>query len=129
MLCLESIATHRGVPIEVVIVDNGSIDDTQSMLERISGIRVFRNEENTGFGPAGNQAAQMARGEVLLFLNNDTQIIPGAIDAALATLMSSEEIGAVGGKILLLDGKLQEAGSVVYRNGIPMGLGARLIAR
>lgn len=128
LLCLESIAACHEVSFEVVIVDNASTDQTRLLLERVRGARVYWNEENTGFGPAGNQAADLARGEFILFLNNDAQLIAGTLAAALETLRSAPDIGAVGGKVLLLDGYLQEAGSAVWRHGIPMGLGRGLPA-
>jgi GT2 family glycosyltransferase len=123
LACLRSIAEEHGEPLEVVIVDNASSDNTNLLLERIHGARILRNTENRHFLAAVNQAARECRGEYILLLNNDAQLLPGALRNALATIRSAEDIGAVGGKILLLDGLLQEAGSVVWRDGSCAGYG------
>jgi glycosyltransferase involved in cell wall biosynthesis len=65
----------------------------------------------------------LARGENLLLLNNDAQLMPGSISSALRTLHSSNDIGAVGGKIILADGTLQEAGSIIWQDGSCLGFG------
>src|SRR5262249_1916395 len=72
---------------------------------------------------AVNQAAREARGEYLLLLNNDAQLLPGSLAAAIATLESGVDIGAVGARIILLDGMLQEAGSIIWRDGSCLGYG------
>ena len=70
-----------------------------------------------------NQAAREAHGKYLLVLNNDAQLQPGALRSALTTIGSSPDIGAVGGRIILLDGTLQEAGSIIWRDGSCLGYG------
>jgi len=121
--CLRSIAEERRENVEVVIVDNASTDSTPSLLERIRGAQIFRNAGNLHFLMAANQAAKRCKGEYILLLNNDAQLLPGSLSNALMTIRSSANIGAVGAKILLLDGLLQEAGSVVWRNGSCSGYG------
>jgi len=121
--CLRSIVECRGEELEVIIVDNASSDDTSKLLERIDGARIIQNSENLNFLLAVNQAARVASGETILLLNNDAQLLPGTIRNALRTLDSSADIGAVGGKIVLLDGALQEAGSIVWQDGSCLGYG------
>jgi len=121
--CLRSIAEERGVEIEVVVVDNASSDLTSRLLERTRGVRIIRNAENRHFLLAANQAARECRGEYLLLLNNDAQLLPGALKNALTALQSAPDVGAVGAKILLLDGRLQEAGSIAWQNGSCSGYG------
>jgi len=121
--CLRSILECRSESIEVIIVDNASTDDTSKLLVRVRGARIIRNTENLHFLLAANQAAREARGEHILFLNNDAQLLPGAIRNAIRTLTSSSDIGAVGGKIVLLGGTLQEAGSIVWQDGSCLGYG------
>lgn len=122
--CLRSLVeTGREASFELIIVDNASSDRTPDLLGRLDGVRAFRNEENRYFVPAVNQAAALARGEYLLLLNNDAILMPGAIAAAVETIGSAADIGAVGGKIVLLDGSLQEAGNIVYRDGSCAGYG------
>jgi GT2 family glycosyltransferase len=120
-----SLAALRSLPadVEVVVVDNASRDRTAETLERIDGATILRNRENRGFLRAVNQAAEAARGEHLLLLNSDAVLEPGALDAGVAALESAPEVGAVGGKLIRLDGRLQEAGSVLFADGSSEGCG------
>lgn len=124
--CLRSlvdVSANPEHPCEIILVDNASGDDTGMLLERLQGVRVIRNTENLHFLLAVNQAAHVARGDYLLLLNNDAQLLPGALAAALRTIGSANNIGAVGGKIVLLDGSLQEAGSIIWNDGSCLGYG------
>ena len=121
--CLRSIIAHADLPVELLLVDNASSDRTGELLARLRGATVLRNAENRGFVVAVNQAAAKARGQHLLLLNNDAELLPGALTAALDALESAGDIGAVGGRILLLDGSLQEAGSIIFADGSCMGYG------
>ncbi|VVM07026.1 Rhamnosyltransferase WbbL [Methylacidimicrobium cyclopophantes] len=121
--CLRSIEIHLAVPAEVILIDNASGDRTGELLLRVEGARIFRNSENLHFLRAANQGALAARGNLLLFLNNDAQIQPGTIEAARKALESHASVGAVGARIVNLDGRLQEAGSFFWRDGSPHGYG------
>ena len=121
--CLRSLAEQTGVGFELIVVDNGSTDRTTALFDRVDGPRVYRNPENLYFIRAVNQGAAEARGTHLLLLNNDTVLLPGALQALAATMASSPDIGAVGGKIMFLDGWLQEAGSIVWNDGTCVGYG------
>ena len=115
--CLQSIVgnTYR-VPYEVIVVDNGSEDETSRLLEHVENIHVIRNSENAGFIAACNQGAKAARGEYLLFLNNDTQVMPGWLDPMVRTLDDMPAAGLVGAKLIYPDGRLQEAGSIIWND-------------
>jgi len=121
--CLRSIAEHAPAGAEVIIVDNASSDETPSLLQRVEGARILVNEENLGFLRACNQAVAHALGDSILLLNNDALLLPGSIEAALGTLESSEAVGVVGGRLIGLDGRLQEAGSIIWRDGSCRGYG------
>jgi O-antigen biosynthesis protein len=121
--CLRSLAESGQESIEIIIVDNASTDATSSLLNHLDGATILRNSENLHFLKASNLGARQARGRYILFLNNDTQVFPGTLQAALRTLESSQDIGAVGGKLILPDGSLQEAGSIVWRDGSCLGYG------
>jgi GT2 family glycosyltransferase len=123
LACLRSIREYSSVPLEVIIVDNASSDETPRLLERIEGAQIIRNRENIHFLHAVNQAVREARGKYVLLLNNDAQLLPGALEAAMATFESSPDIGAVGGRIILLDGVLQEAGSIIWHDASCLGYG------
>lgn len=124
--CLAALATETTIPVEILIADNASTDRTADLLARIDGANILRNSDNLGFLRAVNQAAAAARGEHLLLLNNDAVMRPGALRAALETLTAAPDIGAVGGRIVLLNGRLQEAGSLIWRNGACLGYGRNL---
>jgi O-antigen biosynthesis protein len=122
VLGLESIAANADVSYEVVIVDNGSSDDTGRLLERIDGAKIVRNAANVGFAAACMQAAEQAKGQHLCFINNDVLLQPTALSAALLNFEDTR-VGVVGGKILLANGDLQEAGSIVWQDGTAVGYG------
>ena len=121
--CLYSILQNSFKSLEVIIIDNNSSDRTKELLDRIHGAKIIRNSENRHFLLASNQASEIATGKYLLFLNNDAQILGNSIDAAVKTIDSDQDIGAVGGKIILPDGTLQEAGSIIWRDGSCLGYG------
>jgi GT2 family glycosyltransferase/glycosyltransferase involved in cell wall biosynthesis len=121
--CLQTLGRALDVPAEVIILDNNSTDLTDSLLERIDGARIIRSPDNLHFLRGVNHAAAEARGSYLLLLNNDTRLTPGSIGAACSRLDSAPDVGAVGGKLVLLDGALQEAGSIIWRDGSCLGYG------
>ena len=123
LLALESIICNSDVDYELIVVDNSSTHETGALLQRIRGAHIIRNAHNVGFGPACMQGAEVARATYLFFLNNDTLLEPHAMSAALANFSRSDAVGAVGGKILLADGRLQEAGSIVWSDGSALGYG------
>lgn len=102
---------------EVILVDDASSDDSAATLARIDGLRYLRNAENLGFIQSCNAGAAMARGEFLVFLNNDTVVQPGWLDALLGTFSSHPDTGLAGAKLVYPDGRLQEAGGIVFADG------------
>jgi GT2 family glycosyltransferase/glycosyltransferase involved in cell wall biosynthesis/tetratricopeptide (TPR) repeat protein len=120
--CIETLNATTGDPqaYEVIVVDNGSTDGTGTFLRELAAartnVKVVTNEKNDGFARACNQGANVAEGEHLLFLNNDTEPRAGWLDALVATLESDSSIGAVGGKLLYPDGTIQHAGVVLCRD-------------
>jgi GT2 family glycosyltransferase len=118
LACLRAIAAHPPqAPMEVIVVDDGSSDQTISALPQVGGLRYHRRDRNGGFIAACNDGAALARGDVLVFLNNDTVPQPGWLDALLATFAAHPDAGLVGAQLLYPDGRLQEAGGVVFADG------------
>jgi GT2 family glycosyltransferase len=100
-LCLESVIANTDVPFyEIVAIDNGSTDDTRAYLDRLARrrpglVRVAHNRENLGFAAAVNQGVALARGDVLVLLNNDTIVSQGWLRGLVAHL-EDPRVGAVG---------------------------------
>jgi GT2 family glycosyltransferase len=116
--CLRSIARHGArVPFEVIVVDDASPDDTAQALAGIEGLRLLRNTANLGFIGSSNAGAAAARGQYLLFLNNDTQVTPGWLDRLHDCLAEEPDAGIAGSRLVYPDGRLQEAGGIVYADG------------
>jgi GT2 family glycosyltransferase len=116
--CLRSIARHgANAPFEVIVVDDASPDDSTVVLAQIDGLRLLHNERNLGFIGSCNAGAALARGEYLLFLNNDTQVTPGWLDRLLDCFAEEQGCGIAGSRLAYPDGRLQEAGGLVYADG------------
>ena len=94
--CLESLRSHTHIHYEVIVVDNASNDGTENWLTGQPNLKVIRNEENLGFPKGCNQGIQLARGENILLLNNDTVLTQDWLTNLLISLNSSEDVGAVG---------------------------------
>ena len=123
LLCLRSLLEFADVSFRLIIVDNNSSDETPKLLEHIENTQIIRNQENFGFVRAVNQAAEQVKTEYLLLLNNDAVIEEATLSTAINTLKSDSSVGAVGAKIKLLDGSLQEAGSIIWNDGACLGYG------
>jgi GT2 family glycosyltransferase len=101
-LCLCSLQRAAGpLPFEILVVDNSSPDGTAAYLREVEGsgllpLRAILNRDNRGFAAANNQAAEQARGDVLVLLNNDTVVRPGWLEALVATLDADPSVGLVG---------------------------------
>jgi GT2 family glycosyltransferase len=118
LACLQSVARHRGTAsFEVIAVDDASSDDTVHVLPGIPGLRLLRLDTNVGFIAACNAGAAQARGEFLVLLNNDTYVQPGWLEALLDTFATHPDTGLAGSKLVYPDGRLQEAGGIVFADG------------
>lgn len=115
LACLRSIARHGAkAPFEVIVVDDASPDDTAATLSHIGGLRLLRNEHNLGFIGSCNAGAAVAHGSHLLFLNNDTQVTAGWLDRLLDIFVEIPQCGLTGSRLVYPDGRLQEAGGIVF---------------
>lgn len=120
--CLQAILENTAVDIqyEIILVDNASTDETSEMLEHIKNIKVIANRENLGFVNGCNTGAAEAKGEYILFLNNDTQVTTGWLNAMVDLIERDKAIGLVGAKLIYPDGRLQEAGGIVWNDPVNM---------
>ena len=85
--------------------------------ELLSGVKILRNNENLGFIGSCNRGAAAAVGKFVFFLNNDTTLNAGALDALVDTFEVRPRAGLVGSKLVYPDGRLQEAGGIVWQDG------------
>ncbi|HYI22380.1 MAG TPA: glycosyltransferase [Candidatus Limnocylindrales bacterium] len=123
-LALASLLETAGeVPIEVVVVDNASSDETRDLLARTDNVEVILNEQNIGFGHACGQGVARARAGKVAFLNSDTVVTHGWLAPLVETLDGNPQAAAVGSRLIHLNGRLQEAGGIVWRDGSVSGYG------
>ncbi len=115
--CLRSIAQQSvSVPYEVIIADDSSPDPDHKYLADIDGARYFRNPENLGFLMNCNTNAAHAKGKYIVFLNNDTLVGAGWLDALYQTYFDHKDVGIVGSKLVFPSGDLQEAGGIIWED-------------
>jgi len=117
--CLQALMRELNLQTdEIIIINNASQDDTQFVLSHMKGfVRLINNPENMGFVHACNQGAKFARGRHLIFLNNDTVVQSGWLNNLVETVESDSAIGAVGSMLVYPDGRLQEAGGIIWIDG------------
>ena len=115
--CLDSLCQHVATEsIEVIVLDDTSHDPDISWLEKIPGLILINNDHNLGFVRNCNKGAQIAKGEFLCFLNNDTFVLENWLDALLEVFSTHSDAGIVGSKLIYPDGRLQEAGGIVWKD-------------
>ena len=117
--CVKSlIEAGAEIPFEIIVVDDCSRDETLlSSFVFGSGIRLIRNPTNYGFVRSCNRGFDAARGNCVVYLNNDTEVKPRWLDELYETLQRDPTIGVVGSKLLYPDGSLQECGGIIWRLG------------
>jgi GT2 family glycosyltransferase len=103
--CVRSLLTHS-TECSITIVDNASEDSSLSFASAMdAGLTIFRNERNMGFAAGNNLGWRAAKGNYILFLNPDTECLPGSISCLEQTLESDRSIWAVGGRLIQASGK------------------------
>jgi len=99
MKCLQSIKDNTEMQdYEIILVDDCSTDKTKNIEKFVKNVKIIKNKENQGFLKNCNLGSKHAQGECLYFLNNDTQLLPKAIDRLLETIYLINSCGVVGSK-------------------------------
>ena len=114
--CLDSLSAHvpEALGYEVIVVLNKAGED---LSREYPTVRFVPSPVNLGLAGAGNRARALARGELLVVLHDDAQALPGWLESLISTAEAHPEAGAIGGKVLFPDGRLQNAGAIVWSDG------------
>ena len=115
--CIRSIIEHTDpekTPYEVILADDVSTDATAEIEKYIEGLVISRAQENTGFLKNCNRAAALSRGRYIFFLNNDTKVTDGWLESLTDLMEQDDSIGMCGSKLVYPDGRLQEAGGIIW---------------
>lgn len=106
--CIASIRESvRELEYEIIVVDNGSTEDTTAILESVPAIRLIRSSTNLGFARANNFGFQFSTGKAVLFLNPDTKVLGGAIERTLRALLDTPSAAIAGCRLLNSDRTVQ----------------------
>ena len=125
--CLQSIADtwFATLAVQIIVVDDASTDETSALVALLHGVDLMSNGVNQGFLKSCNRGAAIARGKYIGFLNNDTIVRDAWLDELVSLAEDDQSIGAVGSKLIYPDGKLQEAGAMIFRDGNGWNYGRR----
>ena len=122
--CLDALLAHGSrYSFEIIVVDDASPDETPAHLPGVRAIRYHRQAQNGGFIASSNAGADLARGRILVMLNNDTRVVDGWLDELVETLDADPARGLAGSKLFYPDGSLQEAGGIIWRDGSAWNFG------
>lgn len=103
-------ASQTNYQYEVLVADNGSQDGSQEMVRReFPQVKLIKNNANLGFSKGNNAAIKQANGKYILLLNSDTEVADDALDLSVKYLMEHPQVGALGAKLLLPNGELDQA--------------------
>ena len=106
--CLQSIYDQTKIPFEIFVVDNASSDGSADMVAKeFKNVKLIRNPKNRGFAAANNQAVKLTRGEYIMFLNDDTEILDSALDKMTKYLEKASSTGIAGARLLNSDKTIQ----------------------
>jgi len=118
--CLDSLKEQVYRDIEIIVIDNGSSDNSLEILQKYPDVKVIRNQRNLGFVGANNLGFKAAKGEYLLLLNNDTKVDSLFLEKLVERISrDKEKLGVVASKLLCMDepNRLDAVGSFLTKYG------------
>lgn len=123
--CLQSLQEQAYHPLEIIVVDNASTDNSSDLVKKFPGVKLIVNDRNLGFGGGNNIGILASHGKYIMVLNNDTRLDPKCIKELKRSIEKDERYGACASKILLEyeDNLIDAAGIVVYPDGLSIGRG------
>lgn len=124
LTCLRSIFQNQPkTSFEIIVIEDASGDKEIDKLAAIPGVVFHKNSENVGFIKTCNKASNFARGIYLHYLNNDTEVTSGWLDSLIEIAKTKKDAGIVGSKLVFSNGKLQEAGGIIWKDGTAANYG------
>jgi len=126
-VCLRTLLASRGVGFEALVVDNGSSDGTAELVRRdFPAARLIQSGRNLGFAGGDNLGIRQSRGEIIVLLNQDTEVPPEWLATLAGVFDADPGIGAAGCKLFYPGGRMiQHAGGILYPNANTAHLGCR----
>jgi GT2 family glycosyltransferase len=124
--CLQSLQGQTYQPLEIIVVDNASMDESVDLVrKKFPNVKLILNERNLGFGGGNNVGIRVSQGRYIMMLNNDTRLDPKCIEELKISIEKNERYGACASKILLEyeDNLIDAAGIVVCPDGLSIGRG------
>lgn len=117
MATIASLHSDSALDIELIIVDQGSSDETRSIGQYARGARILRLDSEVNWSRAADAGRQLSAAQAILFLSSDARIAPGSVHRALASLAADPSIGAIGGMVLQAHGVIAQAGGILWNDG------------
>jgi GT2 family glycosyltransferase len=119
---LRELSKIKKIPFEIILIDNGSSKLTQLFLNRINGLTIKRNNINVGYPKAVNQGLNLANAPILVLLNSDALPLGNWVDALLNNFLDPK-IKILGAKIINSNFRVQEAGNLLWSDGVCQRIG------
>lgn len=116
--CLSSIYQNTDLTnVEIIVADDCSTDNTVNLSKYFSNVKIIRNARQMGFLKNCNNAAKYINSKYILFLNNDTEVYKGWLKYLLDIAEKDDKVAIVGSKMIFPNGRLQEAGGIIWKDG------------